>query len=83
MTDLHALRDGDLADAIDFRQDESVLAFVHDALTLHGDGGVAAHTTLASIAIVLSVWARKYPELERRFRCSGSSDLFTPVSDIE
>ena len=69
--------------ALNFQEDEAVLGFVHDTLELHGGGGIAARTTLASIAIVLTVWARKYPELERRFRASGSSDLLEPVSDVE
>ncbi len=83
MTDLRSVNEADLADAIDFQEDEAVLAFIRDALALHENGGVAARTTLASVAIVLSVWARKYPELERRFRANGSSDWLEPVSDIE
>ena len=82
MTDFNTLPVDD-ADAMNFQEDEAVLAFVQDTLSLHEGGGIAARTTLASVAIVLSVWARKYPELERRFQASGSSDWLEPVSDIE
>jgi hypothetical protein len=82
MTDFKDLPIDD-ADTMNFQEDEAVLAFVRDTLELHAGGGIAARTTLASIAIVLTVWARKYPELERRFRASGSSDWLEPVSDIE
>jgi hypothetical protein len=82
MTDFNTLPVDD-AEAMNFHEDEAVLAFVHDTLALHAGGGITARTTLASIAIVLTVWARKYPELERRFRASGSSDWLEPVSDIE
>jgi hypothetical protein len=82
MTDLNTLPFDD-AEALNFQEDEAVLAFLRDALELHTAGSVAARTTLASVAIVLSVWARKYPELERRFRCGGPSDFLEPVSDVE
>lgn len=85
MTDIKTFqpKEVDLTDAIDFQADEAVLAFVREALDLHLGGGVAARTTLASVAIVLSVWARKYPELEHRFASTGWSDLLEPVGDIE
>ncbi len=85
MTDIKTFqaKDVDLSNAIDFQADEAVLAFVREALDLHDGEGVAARTTLASVAIVLSVWARKYPELEHRFRSGEYSDLLEPVGDIE
>ncbi|MBW8735141.1 MAG: hypothetical protein JF571_12730 [Asticcacaulis sp.] len=71
------------ASGIDFQEDDAVLAFLRDTLELHRGGEIAARTTLASIAIVLSVWARKYPELERRFHASDCSELLEPVGDVE
>ncbi len=70
-------------DAIDFQEDDAVLIFLRDTLDLHKHNEIESRTTLASIAIVLSVWARKYPELERRFRSSEASDFLEPVCNVE
>lgn len=82
MAHLENLRTNDV-DAIDFQKDEAVLAFIRDALDLHGNEPTAARTTLATIAIVLSVWARKYPELERRFHSDDTWDFLAPVCDLD